>query len=240
LRRPAHSGAAAGAPVPGGERLLQRMFTRLGCQGRPPHFVAEFYPYANLTHTLRFRNGSARVRLSDLLRGAPLAVLEAAAALLLARAYRVKPPPELADLYRRHVESAGVRSRLVRIRRRRCRPVFRVADHYAIEPMFKALNRRYFNGTLRRPRLGWSTRCWRSQMGSFDPAIDRIVLNRRLDRPEVPRFVVEYVLYHEMLHVKHPGQLARCGLRVHSAAFRAEEKLFLHYAEARRWLERFR
>lgn len=216
------------------------MFTRLGCLGRPPHFTAEFYPYANLTHTLRFRDGSAQARLSDLLRGAPLAVLEAASALLLARAYRVKTPPELAELYFRYSQSSGMRRRLAKIRRRRCRPIFRAADHYAIEPIFNALNRRYFDGALPRPRLGWSTRCWRSQMGSFDPAIYRIVLNRRLDRPDVPRHVVEYVLYHEMLHAKHPGHLARCGLRVHSAAFRAEERRFARYAEARRWLERMR
>jgi len=28
---------------------------------------------------------------------------------------------------------------------------------------------------------------------------NQIVLNRRMDRPGVPQFVVEYVLYHEML-----------------------------------------
>ena len=216
------------------------MFTRLGCQGRPPHFMVEYYPYANLTHTLRFRKGSARARFSDLLQGAPLAVLEAAAALLLARAYRVKPPAELADLYHGYAYSAEVRRRLAKLRRRRCQPALRDSDHHAIEPMFEWLNRRYFSSALHRPRLGWSTRCWRSQMGSYDPVIDRIVLNRRLDRADVPRFVVEYVLYHEMLHVKHPGQLARCGLRVHSAAFRAEEKQFGRYAEARGWLERIR
>jgi hypothetical protein len=220
--------------------MIQRMFTRLGCQGRPPHFIVEFYPYANLTHTLRFRKGTAHARLSDLLREAPLAVLESASALLLARAYRVTPPAELAETYRRYAQSAGVRRQLAGIRRMRCRPILRFADCFALEPMFQTLNRRYFQGGLRRPRLGWSTRSWRSQMGSFDPVVDRIVLNRRLDRPGVPRFVVEYVLYHEMLHVKHPGQMARCGLRVHSTAFRAEEKRFAHYAEARRWLERIR
>lgn len=232
--------AQSGRTVPGGERLFQRMFTRLGCQGRPPHFVVEFYPYANLTHTVRFRKGTASVRLSDLMRAAPLAVMEAASALLLARVYRLKPPSELAERYRRYARSAAVRRRLAAVRPRRCRPVLRFADHYAIEPMFEALNRRYFQGELRRPSLGWSVRSWRSQMGSFDPTIDRITLNRRLDRAEVPRFVVEYVLYHEMLHVKHPGRLARCGLQVHSAAFRAEEKRFAHYAVARRWLEHIR
>ena len=71
---------AKGVPVPGGDRLLQRIFTRLGCQGRPPHFVVEFYPYANLTHTVRFTRDTARVRLSDLLRNAPIEIVDAAAA----------------------------------------------------------------------------------------------------------------------------------------------------------------
>ncbi len=216
------------------------MFTRLGCQGRPPHFAVEFYPYANLTHTVRIRRDAARVRLSDLLRDAPLDVLEAATALLLARAYRVPAPRELRERYRSFCQTASTQHRLSQIRRRRCRPMLREADHFDMASMFERLNRRYFAGGLRRPQLGWSVRAWRVQMGSFDPALDRIVLSRRLDRPDVPRFVVEYVLYHEMLHVKHPGEMARCGLRVHSKAFRAEEKLFTHYEEARRWLEHLR
>ena len=228
------------APAPGGERLLQRMYTRIGCQGRPPHFLVEFYPYANLTHTLRFENGVARVRFSDLLRRAPLAVREAAAALLLARAYRKKPPRELAELYRAYCREPETERRLGTLRRRRSQPMLRHGDRFDLAAMFERLNRRYFESGLRRPHLGWSVRQWRMQMGAFDAALDRIVLNRRLDREDVPRHVVEYVLYHEMLHVKHPGEMARCGLRVHSRAFRAEEKKFALYEEARRWLERVR
>ncbi len=227
-------------PAPGGERLLQRMYTRIGCQGRPPHFIVEFYPYANLTHTLRFESGVARVRFSDLLRRAPLAVQEAAAALLLARAYRKKAPAELAEHYRAFCREPETERRLGALRRQRSRPMLRHADRYDLGAMFNRLNRRYFENTLRRPQLGWSVRQWRMQMGAFDAALDRIVLNRRLDREDVPRHVVEYVLYHEMLHVKHPGEMARCGLRVHSRAFRAEEKKFAWYEEARRWLEQAR
>lgn len=228
------------APVPGGSRLFQRMYTRLGCQGRPPHFQAEFYPYANLSHTLRFRGETAQVRLSDLLRDAPLAILESAAALLLARAYRVVPPRESVERYRSYCQAPRVRRRLVQLRRRRCRPVLRAATHYDLGAMFEKLNRRYFTSRLHQPQLGWSRRLWRVQMGSFDSTLDRIVLNRRLDAADAPRFAVEYVLFHEMLHVKHPGRMARCGLQVHSAAFRAEEQTFAYYAEARRWLERLR
>jgi hypothetical protein len=216
------------------------MFTRLGCHGRPPHFTVEFYPYANLTHTVRIRKDAARVRLSDLLRDGPLDVVEAAAALLLARAYRVEPPHELRERYRRYCQEPETQRRLAQIRRRRCRPMLHHADHFDMGTMFERLNRRYFAGGLHRPALGWSVRSWQVQMGSFDPALDRIVLSRRLDRPDVPRFVVEYVLYHEMLHVKHPGEMARCGLRVHSRAFREEEKRYSRYADARRWLERLR
>ena len=69
--------------VPGGAQLFQRVYTRLGCQGRPPQFSVEFYPYANLMHTIRIKQDCAHVRLSDVLRSAPLVVFEAAAAILL-------------------------------------------------------------------------------------------------------------------------------------------------------------
>jgi predicted metal-dependent hydrolase len=65
-----------------------------------------------------------------------------------------------------------------------------------------------------------------------------IVINSRLDRESVPACVVEYVLYHEMLHVKHPMKLAACGLQSHSPAFRKEEKRFRQYAKARSVLRR--
>ena len=41
--------------VPGGAAIFQRLYTRLGCRGRPPRFEVKFYPYANLMHTIRVR-----------------------------------------------------------------------------------------------------------------------------------------------------------------------------------------
>jgi predicted metal-dependent hydrolase len=79
---------------------------------------------------------------------------------------------------------------------------------------------------------------WRTQLGCFDPGLDQIVINARLDRAGVPQFVVEYVLFHEMLHVKHPMRAASCGLQAHSAEFRREEKRFTGFDRARRFLAR--
>src|SRR6201988_4567799 len=81
--------------VPGGGALFQRVYTRLGCEGRPPRFRVEFFPYSSLVLTIRRREEAVWVRLSDLLRRAPLSVLEGAAALLLARVYRRRPAASL-------------------------------------------------------------------------------------------------------------------------------------------------
>lgn len=226
----------------GGERIFQRIFTRLGCQGRPPQFQVELYPYANLSHTLRLREDVAHVRLSDILSEAPVPVIEAAAAILLAQMYRCSVPAELRELYREFVLAHSTRRHIARVRRKRAR---RIEDQPAgsahdLEPMFTAINARYFQGRLRRPRLGWSSRPWRSQFGCYDPSLDQIVMNRRLDRSEVPSYAVEFILYHEMLHVKHPLRAAACGLQAHSPEFRAEEKRFAEYGRARKFLERVR
>lgn len=228
------------------------MYTRLGCQGRPPRFVVEFYPYANLTHTIRLREDVAYVRLSDVARRASLAVLEAAAAILLARLYRRRLPRQLAETYREFSLARATRARLDGIRRKRVRrsPDAPQGRHHNLVPLYSELNREYFGGRLPRPalsprgvgdegpRLGWSARPWRRQLGIFDPALKQIVISSRLDRPGVPRFVLAYVLYHEMLHVKHPVRRARCGLQSHSADFRREERRFRDYARARRFLMR--
>jgi predicted metal-dependent hydrolase len=58
-----------------------------------------------------------------------------------------------------------------------------------------------------------------------------------MDRPNVPQYAVEYVLYHEMLHVKHPTRRSGCSLVSHSPEFRAEERLFSEFNRARKALD---
>ena len=234
-------GAAKARAVPGGERVFLRMYTRIGCLQRPPHFVVEFHPYTDLTHTIRLREETAYIRLSDLLRNAPVKVLEATAAILLGRLYRRSPPRALAEIYRQFSYAPTTRRRLLALRRRRARrvPGETGGTCHDLGPLFDELNRRYFEESLPRPRLGWSRRAWRTQLGCFDPALGQIVINRHLDSKEVPGYVVAYVLYHEMLHLKHPMRVARCRLESHSARFRADEKRFAHYERAMKFLRRF-
>lgn len=229
------------AGVPGGVPIFQRMFTRLGCQGRPPYFVVEFHPYAGLTHTIRIRQDVVIARISDLLHDATMPVFEAVAAILLGRLYRRRVPRQFRDAYREFSYERGTRQRMLELRRDRGRRIAErpAGETHDLAPFFDRLNGEYFDGALPRPRLGWSKRAWRSMLGCFDPALDQIVLNRDLDRKHVPGYVVEYVLYHEMLHLKHPLKFARCRLESHSPTFRVEEKRYAHYEQARKFLARF-
>ena len=227
--------------VPGGERIFQRIYTRLGCEGRPPYFVVEFHPYTGLTLTVRVREDTAYVRLSDALHDAPTPVVEAAAAILLGRLYRRQPPKDLLDIYLRFSYARTTRLRLHRLRQHRARRVEHrpAGTHHDLGPLFVDLNQRYFENLLPLPRLSWSKRGWRSLLGCFDPALQQIVLNRELDRRTVPEYVVAYVLYHEMLHLKHPMKFARCRRESHSPSFRKEEKKFRDYQSAMKFLDRF-
>jgi len=231
--------ARVSSPVPGGATLFQRVFTRLGCDGRPPRFRVEYYPYASLVLTIRRREDVVFVRFSDLLQHAALPVLEGAAALLLSRVYRRRAPRLLVEPYLNYARSDRTRSRISRMRRGRVRPASSGPQgrHFDLEKMFRQLNETYFAGTLERPHIGWSTRSWRRQFGCYDPGPNQILLNRRMDHPAVPQVAVEYVLYHEMLHVKHPTRRSGCSLVSHSTEFRAEEKRFAEFDRARRVLD---
>lgn len=228
-----------GGLVPGGAALCQRVFTRLGCDGRPPRFRVEFYPYSSLTLTIRRREDAVYVRFSDLLQGAPLEVLEGAAALLLARIYRRKAARGLVQPYLEYARSDRTRVRISRMRRRRVRLAASGprGEHFDLQKIFDELNAQYFAGVLPRPHIGWSARRWRRQFGCYDPGPNQILLNRRMDHPRVPRVAVEYVLYHEMLHVKHPTRRSGCSLVSHSREFRTEEKRFAEFERARKILD---
>src|ERR1700732_3314713 len=133
--------------VPGGSALFQRVFTRLGCNGRPPRFRVEFYPYSSLVLTIRRREEAIYVRFSDLLQRAPLPVLEGAAALLLSRVYRRKAPRALAEPYLKYARSDRTRSRISRMRRGRVRLTSTGprGRHFDLERMFEQLNEKYFS-----------------------------------------------------------------------------------------------
>jgi predicted metal-dependent hydrolase len=86
--------------------------------------------------------------------------------------------------------------------------------------------------------MTWSRDHARNRLAHYDPAHNAIVVSRIFDHPRVPRYAVAYIVYHEMLHLKHPVKLRGSRRCVHSAEFQAEEKLYPHLDRARQFLKR--
>jgi len=77
----------------------------------------------------------------------------------------------------------------------------------------------------------------RNRLGHYDPAHNAIVVSRIFDHPRIPRYAIEYIVYHEMLHLKHPVKLRGSRRCVHSAEFQAEENLFPQLEKATGFLK---
>ena len=224
------------------DRLLQ-IFQESNRELRPrapmPQFSVEFFTFANINNTIRLRQGQLLVRISDLLEGAPEPVLRAIAHILLAKMYRKPIEREHATRYRRYISSHHIcqKAHLVRQMRGRKRLASPRGHAYDLEAIFDDLNQRFFFGLLARPQMSWSRERARASLGHYDPAHNAIVVSRVFDHTRVPRYAVEYIVYHEMLHLKHPVKLRGSRRCVHSAAFQAEEKLFPMLEEAKRFLK---
>ena len=138
------------------------------------------------------------------------------------------------DRYRRYLNRRDVRRSLDLVRQIRGRKQVENPQgrQYDLQQMFEELNFRYFFGLMACPRLGWSPNASRTLLGHYDPSHNAIVLSRILDRPETPRLAVEYVLYHEMLHLRHPAENRGARRCVHTPAFKEAEKQFDHLKEA--------
>ena len=221
-------------------QVFEGTYRELRPRAPVPEFVVEFFAFANLNNTIRLREGRLLVRLSDLLEGAPQSVLGAIAHILLAKMYRRPIEREHASRYRRYVSSHDItqKAHLVRQIRGRKRIESARGHTYDLEKVFDDLNTRFFYGLLARPQMTWSRDHARNSLGHYDPAHNAIVVSRVFDHPAVPRYAIEYIVYHEMLHLKHPVKLRGNRRCVHSAAFQAEERLFPGLENAKQFLKR--
>lgn len=220
------------------KRDLQPTFLAVFRELKPrtplPALEVGFYPFAHINNTIRVRSGRVLVRLSDLLQAAPEMVLEALAHILFRKLYRL-PIPEIYNArYRRFIGQKEIVAkehliRRIRGRKQLCSPRGR---HHDLDLIFDELNQRYFEGWLGKPNLSWTASAARRNLGHFDPAHNAIMISRIFDSPRVPRMVLEYVLYHEMLHLRFPVRMRGSRRCVHSPEFRREEARFPQRAEA--------
>ncbi|MEW6236298.1 MAG: hypothetical protein AB1656_13005 [Candidatus Omnitrophota bacterium] len=197
-----------------------------------------FYPYSGLKSTIKVDGGIARIRISDILRDAPSCVLEALIHILMSRVEHRKPQEEYLHLYNRYISRDEVEAEHARARLSRSRKILPGPEgkHFNLNRVFDRINRLYFEKKLEKPVLSWSPGRSRQQLGYHDAHLNLIVISRWLDRKSVPPYLVDYIMYHELLHIVLPPMRRSMKRIVHSQEFKKREGEFQYYEDAIRWL----
>ncbi len=219
--------------------IYTRVFRNLKPRTKPPEITVTFCKFANPDSFARYDSGRIEIRMSDLLEGAPAPVMEALAYILLGKLLRRPVPASYAHRYRLYLNRHDVRRSIHLIRQIRGRKFISgpQGKHFNLEERFEELNLRHFNGLMARPLLGWSRRASRTMLGHYDPSHNAIIISKLLDDPKVPQVVLDYVLFHEMLHLRYPAQTRGARRSVHTAEFRQAERAFPGIQEAKAFLK---
>lgn len=202
--------------------------------------IAEFYPYSNIKLTVNPRKGKVLIRMADILSTAPKDVIISAANIIISRYMNIKCGDDYRALYREYIYSEDIRIKVRGIRRARARrrSFNPKGNFFDLEECFNNINSKYFNGSLKMPTLTWSNKRTKSSVGHYDMDLDVLVISKKLDTKKTPKYVVEFVVYHELLHQLYPGRYISGQWQVHTPEFKRSEKLFEKFDLANNWLKK--
>ena len=221
-------------------KFYEQAFQTLDRKRSAPEIEVEFYPYIGINHTIRVRNGKVFVRIAEMFRAAPPEAQNALAFILVAKLLRKKIPANAREIYGEFIKSVEIREKAFENKRARGRKIISSAkgEIYDLEEIFARLNRDYFANRLKKPVLSWSARKTFRSLGHHDEVHETIIISKSLDDKKVPQYVVEFVVFHEMLHVWHPTKHHNGRRYNHTPAFRRDEEKFENFEEAENWIER--
>ncbi len=199
-----------------------------------------FYPYTSLKNTVRKRGNTIYVRISDILEDAPTAVLFSLGIILFCKLERKSPGYHQTRIYKDYVNSQKIQMRAQSIKKGRGNKMISGSKGrcYDLKDSFNRVNKRYFGGDMKIPNLTWSMRRTKTRFGHHDVAFNTIVISRTLDNARIPRYLLDYVMYHEMLHMKHKKGYKNGRQRIHTREFAEDEKRFSEYESAKSLLNK--
>jgi hypothetical protein len=219
--------------------IFRTAHQQLKPRSQVPEIHVQFFPFAGLSHTARLRSGELLIRISDIFTDAPAEVFNSLALILLARLYRRKVENTHHESYRVYVLRNDIQERALAARRKRGRALSATGPrgrHVDLDTVFDRLNQQYFGGALSKPQLSWSRKRTRHILGRYDSGHHVIFISRLFDALDVPIYVVEYIMFHEMLHIKHRSRIRDARHIIHPPEFKIEERTFKNYLQAKEWL----
>ena len=220
----------AADPAVARRRAAARLGQHLGRQLPGPLDLAITENRSTMISVKRDPGPAYRVRLHHLFLEADATIIQA-----LAR-YISDNDAAASDLLGDHIDANTDRI----VRSRRPDTLLTAGEVYDLGELYASLNARYFGGRID-ARIGWGRRGGKRRrrssikMGSYIVEERLIRIHPTLDRPFVPRYFIEWIVFHEMLHQVHDIPTVDGRRQFHTPEFLAEERKFEHYAVARRW-----
>ena len=198
-----------------------------------------FKPFRATLYSFKIAGASAaRIKFHVAFRRAPETVLLQACRIMLARRRREKSKIRRAeyDAFVRAIPPGDFE--LPGARRGRRQALNAPGKHRSLEESFQRVNREYFRSQLAQPELCWSPARARRMLGSYQERNDRLIVSQIFDSPAVPLYVLDYLMYHELLHkFLGIGRRADGKRSLHGSDFGRLEKRFRHYQAAQRFLK---
>jgi len=110
--------------------------------------------------------------------------------------------------------------------------------YHDLAASFDRVNDTYFHKTLCCPRLVWSHTFTVRKFGHYDLTRDTVMVSISLDKKDVPEYVTDFIMYHELLHKILGVTWNNHRQAAHTPQFLEKERCFYQYNEAKAVLKK--
>ncbi|MEI7011760.1 SprT-like domain-containing protein [Leptospira licerasiae] len=192
----------------------------------------KFYPYKNGNHSVSYHNGLLTVKFHTSLMEAREEVILSFIQLLISKLLGLKPKQiwkeEVAEFLNSLPESGTGNFKKLK----------EVGAVYNLKAILEKISSFYFpKMDAKLLSIGWADRLGKRRLGSYEKRNMNIRISPILDHKEVPLYVLEHVVHHEILHHILPTRIKNGQNSIHSPEFKRMEKEYVRYREAINWLK---
>lgn len=192
----------------------------------------KFYPYKNGNHSVSYRNGILNAKFHTSLMDAGEKTIFSFVHLLISKLLGLKPKQiwkeEVADFLNSIPESGPGKFKKLREN----------GVVYDLKIILEEISSSYFpKMDTKLLSIGWADRLGKRRLGSYEKRNMNIRISPILDHKEVPIFVLEHVVHHEILHHILPTRIKNGQNSIHSPEFKRKEKEYVRYRDAINWLK---
>ncbi len=197
--------------------------------------IAEFYPYRSLRHTIEWDKKSVKIKVSKYFNDAPIEIIKILAIILLAKIYRIKVDRKFKQTYQIYIDE--LQKIIPKPKRRIPENYIPQGKYYDLSAIFDSLNKVYFSNKLNVTHLGWSKNKSYTRLGFYDKERKLLVISKIFDSHKVPFQIIEFLVYHEMLHILIAAKIINGRRKVHPPYFSDLERKFPNFSKIDNWIK---